>query len=231
MRILIAFILLALPAMAGRDFVSASSQFCVASAPASTYPITIAAWVKPSTTNANAAIAGLFSTDNRRLLLYIGADALLKADAIANADVTPASAAATTGIPNGTWSHAIGIWDSSSSRRVYLSNGSSATNTTALTTSGLTTLGLGARINGGTWGLFANGGLAEVAVWNVALSADERLSLSIGTSPILIRPASLLFYAPLTGRETSTEWNLCGSAVSLTNSPAASSDHPRIYRP
>jgi hypothetical protein len=75
------------------------------------------------------------------------------------------------------------------------------------------------------------GVLAEAAVWTVALSADEILSLSQGAAPFMVRPASLVFYAPLTGREAASEWNYVGAAVSLTNSPAIGTDHPRIYRP
>ena len=50
--------------------------------------------------------------------------------------------------------------------------------------------------NGGTAN-FDDGTIAEVALWNTALSASEFGSLGKGVSPLLIRPGSLVIYWPL----------------------------------
>jgi hypothetical protein len=70
------------------------------------------------------------------------------------------------------------------------------------------------------------GDLAEIGVWNIGFSAAEALSLAHGITPDQVRPASLVWYAPLLGR-ISPEPDLINAANgSLTGSPTAS-DHPR----
>lgn len=73
---------------------------------------------------------------------------------------------------------------------------------------------------------FSEGQLAEYAVWNVALTADEMAALGKGMRAKRIRPQSLVFYAPMirdvndirAGRNMS---RLAGSDVY--------SDHPRVF--
>ena len=74
-----------------------------------------------------------------------------------------------------------------------------------------------------------NGRIAEAAVWNTDLTADEIASLGADrVSPLLIRPDNLIAYWPIIGR-TSPEINLMGSGnLTLGGSPATA-DHCRIY--
>jgi hypothetical protein len=44
---------------------------------------------------------------------------------------------------------------------------------------------------------FTNGKIAEVAIWNAVLTADEVMSLAKGVKPTSIRPQSLFAYVPL----------------------------------
>jgi len=77
-----------------------------------------------------------------------------------------------------------------------------------------------------TW----DGLLAEAAFWNVALTESEALALSKGISPDQIRPASLVAYFTLNGRD-SPERNLApGSVNNGTLTGTAYDDHPRIFR-
>lgn len=71
--------------------------------------------------------------------------------------------------------------------------------------------------------------IAEVAIWNAALTADEFAALAKGVCPLLIRPALLQNYIPfLAGVAT----DLKGRAtITLTGSPAKSDEHPKILRP
>lgn len=61
------------------------------------------------------------------------------------------------------------------------------------------------------------GSIAEIAHWNVTLSADEIASLGKGYSPRLIRPASLVFYSPLvrdtTERKSGLTPSITGGSV------------------
>lgn len=71
---------------------------------------------------------------------------------------------------------------------------------------------------------FFNGPLAFVALWNVALNADEHLSLSKGINPRLVRPASLRFIDDV-GPVPRDLYS--GTVPTLSGTSA--SDNPRIY--
>jgi hypothetical protein len=44
---------------------------------------------------------------------------------------------------------------------------------------------------------YMDGLLAEVAIWNAALSDEEVASLAAGFSPLLVKPENLVVYVPL----------------------------------
>ena len=70
-----------------------------------------------------------------------------------------------------------------------------------------------------------NGSLAEVGIWNAALTADEIASLAKGMTCDKIRPQSLVFYAPLVRDLIDQKGGL-----TITNNNAATvAAHPRIY--
>jgi len=67
--------------------------------------------------------------------------------------------------------------------------------------------------------------IAEVGIWNVVLSDAEVLSIAYRISCSLIRPGSLVFYAPLIRQILDIS-----AGFSLTNNGGATiSDHTRIY--
>lgn len=80
----------------------------------------------------------------------------------------------------------------------------------------------------GLWyvGPLWDGRMADVAVWNVKLDANERTSLAFGHSPLLIRPQSLLFYTPLIRSGN----DLKGKTATATSTPVAIA-HPRQFYP
>jgi hypothetical protein len=70
-----------------------------------------------------------------------------------------------------------------------------------------------------------DGKIAEVGIWNAALTAAEVASLAKGMTCDKVRPQSLVFYAPLV-RELIDQ----KAARAITNNNAATvADHPRIY--
>jgi hypothetical protein len=71
-----------------------------------------------------------------------------------------------------------------------------------------------------------NGILAEFGVWDAILTAEEMASLAQGCSPLLIRPASLVAYQPLTG--TPCDF-VAGGPTTVVGT--AEQDHPRIIYP
>lgn len=72
-----------------------------------------------------------------------------------------------------------------------------------------------------------NGKLAEVAIWNTNLLDAEVTSLSKAFSAVMVRPAFLVFYAPLI-RPIIDIVN--GFSIS-SNGTVTQFDHPRIIRP
>ena len=73
---------------------------------------------------------------------------------------------------------------------------------------------------------FVDGQIAEFAIWNVALSADEIASLAKGFRPPLIRPQSLVFYAPCVRALHDVRG---GRTLVLQAGSDVASSHPRVY--
>lgn len=71
-----------------------------------------------------------------------------------------------------------------------------------------------------------NGMLAEFAIWNAILTAQEFAVLAKGASPLMVRPQALVLYYPLLGPIQ----DLIGSGT-ITPSGTAVQPHPRAYYP
>jgi hypothetical protein len=136
-----------------------------------------------------------------------------------------AAAATSSGYSANTWHHAAAVFDAVDSRAVFIDGGGKGTNATSVTPASLdqTAIGvqLGIGVSGGT-----SGRVAEVGIWDVALTDAEVAVLAAGYSPLLVRPQNLVFYAPLV-REI---LDVVGG-VSLTNTGSTVGDHPRVLLP
>lgn len=230
MKYLIPILALVLPAMAGREFTAASSQLGVATIDAVSLPLTIAAFVRRPDNTTRVAFAFNTTTNatERVSLFWDGTLNVWTANSVnASAGAVNVSGVSTS---SGTITHVAAVFTSTSSRSIFVNGANKVTETTANTADGFNNVVIGAR-KSTSFGAFWSGLVAEAAIWSVALTDAEIASLASGATPFMVRPASLVFYAPLTGRETATEWNYIGTPVSLTNSPADGTSHPRIYRP
>jgi hypothetical protein len=67
--------------------------------------------------------------------------------------------------------------------------------------------------------------IAEVGIWNAALTAEEVASLANGMTCDKIRPQNLVFYAPLVRDLVDQKGGL---TITNTNS-ATVANHPRVY--
>ncbi len=206
-------------------FSTASSRYLTTSStPLTAAPLTLAAWFNFPSTGANQAIAGINSvgvanTNSLRLVV----NNLNQVTAVTNAGANASSAtpAATAGI----WNHGCAVFAASNSRTAYLNGVAATANTSAFTPVSLSAIFVGANINGSTVAGQANGSIAEIGFWNIALSNAEIGSLASGVSPLLIRPQSLVFCAPLVRDLTDVRGGL-----PLTNVNGATvSAHPRVY--
>jgi hypothetical protein len=69
------------------------------------------------------------------------------------------------------------------------------------------------------------GQIAEVGIWNVALTDAEIASLADGMTCDKVRPQSLVFYAPLV-RDLQ---DVRGGLTITNNNTATVAVHPRVY--
>jgi hypothetical protein len=113
---------------------------------------------------------------------------------------------------------------------IYVNGAQAATGTVVATTGSTNTLNVGRYNNF----YYFTGQLAEPAVWNVGLSANEMLALGTGKAvPWRIRPASLTGYWPLFGLQ-SPEPDLSGKgkSLTLTGSPPQANHAPvKLFTP
>lgn len=127
------------------------------------------------------------------------------------------------------WSHVVGTKSSSSNRVVWLNGVSKGTNSTDVSSVGSrTNVTIGYSPN---WDPTPHqiGALGECAVWNVVLSDGEISALASGVSALRVRPASLIFYAPMESPSTNSDVNVIGKIVTHSGGVTETA-HPRIYR-
>lgn len=105
-----------------------------------------------------------------------------------------------------------------------VADGSDATTLTAVSTTHNTSIGMEPDVS-----TFIAAALGELAVWDVRLNNDEAIAYANGTSPLLIRPQSLIEYIPLIGR-FSTEIGVKGTTWTASGTPSAAA-HPRTFAP
>lgn len=187
----------------------------------STTPYTINAWFKSGSFSGTVTIASLYagSVLNGHALRIRSSD--LRVQARSGDGSGTSQAGTTTGYSAGVWQMGTAVFTSATSRTAYVNAGSSATNTVSRTPSTITDWVIGASAPDETAGEF-DGHLAEVAIWEAALTQDEITSLYRGFKATQIQPASLIVYVPMV-REVV---DLRGPKPSDPFSTSIASDHP-----
>ena len=135
-----------------------------------------------------------------------------------------------------TWHHAMVVFTSITSRTAYLDGVAGTPNTVSVTPSGMGGVGIA-----GWWRSVARGDfsgrVAEVGIWNVALTTAEGALLAKGYSPRLVRPDKLVMYVPLIRDHGGAlphpiYYNgVAATFVETSGTPSSGPDHPRILRP
>jgi len=212
------------------SFTTASSQYLSSTLSSlSPYQLTISCWFNSNNITTNQALVyiGLSTSTSRLLLAALGATAgdPITFDAIPSSGGAAISVNSTTGYSANTWNHACGVATSATLRTVYLNGGSSGTSTTSVTPAAANRLTIGSRLSAGTPGVFMDGSIAEVGIWNASLTIDEIASLAKGMTCDKIRPQSLVFYAPLVRDLVDQK----GGLTITNNNGATVANHPRVY--
>lgn len=191
---------------------------------ATTVPLTLSMWKRSSSTAAQSTAMMIElsnGTNNQRYTLVqeiFGGNQ----DILAYSNGTGGGANSSLVAPVSTnWQHICAVFSSSSYRISYLNGVAGTANTTNVITSGINKIFIGSRSDQAfTFG----GNIAEVAVYNAALTQEEITMLSKGISPELVRPANLKIYCPLIRNINATFGGFNLSAPSTVYP----SEHPRM---
>ena len=202
------------------EFNGTSQFLSTASTPVVLEPFTIALWFNPDALG-NRILACIGGTSPSRVVINTrGTNNKLAAQCI-NSSLS--AGVAETNIPAlNTWQHACGVFESSTSRSIFLDGANKATNTTSITLSTLNTIRIG---NQTAVNAYADGKIADVGIWSIALTDAEVASLAKGMTCDKVRPGSLVFYAPLVRDLIDTK----GGLTITNNNGATVAAHPRIY--
>lgn len=190
-----------------RLFKVASTQSLVASAawPVTAYPFSMACWFKP-VSHVNGSLIGLGSDAPSDGYVFLHTRSTGQVRAQNDDGAISANAVSAGSARLGEWNHAVGIWESSTSRKIYLNYNDTATNTTSVafaSRTGLNTVSIGA-LGGLRANLslpnpnnFANSEIALPAIWADVLSDAEVSALFSGALPQQIRRRGLRYQPDL----------------------------------
>lgn len=190
---------------------------------------TLSAWMKPTNVT-SAGIVACSDIKNSTLYKVYG---MLNAAGTVGGDPLCAQcydgstykyAATTTGYVASTWQHVCGVFTSSSSRAAFLDGGSKGTNSESCV-GNANEFVVGCQRSQDPLSYF-NGKVAQVAIWDIALSDAEVAQLAEGVSPQNIQAAHLTNYWTLATDGTRT----VGSYdLSSTGSPTFDeADNPNV---
>jgi len=190
-------------------------------------PLSFCCWFNANDVTATRTLCGISDTGATNYWRLIAAGAVagdpvrlqIAAGGTANADTT-------AGYTANTWHHACASIASATSRIVYLNGANSTTDGTNKTPSGMTATQIGIIGPHTAGGQPFDGSIAEVAFWNVALTAADVAVLATGVCPLLVRPEALVAYIPCIGQDSPETTRFSGATFAVTG--AAAGAHPRI---
>jgi hypothetical protein len=207
------------------DFTDTSLQSLTANASVTGYPLTIVAWFNgKSTIGLNQFLATVDTSSAVGFHGIVANRSGTTVQAVSNAGGGPSSAISTTTWNINQWNHAAGIFADSTSRTVYLNAAGASTNTVNVAVTGINNTSISGRW-ATSFGLQADALIADVGIWNAALTQPEIASLAKGMACDKVRPQSLVFYAPL-ARDLI---DVRGGRTITNNNGATVVNHPRIY--
>lgn len=194
-------------------------------------PLTLALWANLNSTAAlqvllscdeasGGDICELYVTSAGKLALYA------EQQGIGNISIV-----GTTTISTGTWTH-LAVACSSGDSQIWVNGASDGTSSTARTISTLTQFHVGTRRYSGGLGDYANGKIAEAAVYSARLATADIASLAKGYTPECVRRQDIMAYWPLgghRGQHDNDHWKN-GNDMTAYNSPTWA-DHGRVIYP
>lgn len=214
-----------------RLFDDASSQYLyVSSVPVTGMPLTLACWFYSDDTSVLASLVCLSTVGaagNQYYITMSGTTPAQKVGATIQASGAPATSFSIDSYSANTWTHACGVFTSSTSRLAYINGSAGTENTNSVSPSSPTGTQIGARLQLSA-DRYMSGRIAEVAIWNAALGSDRVSALAKGLSPLLVRPENLVMYVPLiVGNDRDIRGGL---SFTQSGSPTIA-NHVRVFYP
>lgn len=206
-----------------------SGYLTTAEAVVSSYPLTMFCWFNwPSAAlNTLMAVSTDTSSGNFFAILVDASGANLSVLARVKDD-SKSDAVTTATAATNTWHSAAAVFSSATDRRVYLNGGNVGTDTTSATPSGMNRTSVLKLVRLGST-TFAVGQVAEVAIWNAALTPEEIAILARSFSPLYLwrRLPNLVLYQDLI-----RPLNRPGIGPAMTAMGTTTVDaHPRMILP
>lgn len=192
-------------------------------------PVTVVGWYKSDSDTAVQAVASIADKDSDVHYRVLGLLGSVGGDPIA-ANERDASnnewAASTVGYTANTWEHGLAEFGSATSRKVLIDGGNGDEETTSITPAGLDKTAIGV-ICRSTLAWFFSGKLAEVAIWDMVLSSQQKTDLANGAAASSIESGNLLAYWPLYDDADDESGN--SKNLTAVGSPSFDTgDHPTI---
>ncbi len=213
--------------------VSANPDYLQGTAPSVTYPFAMALWFKPGALNLDMVLASLADPsveDNFHALLFKGTLGTNLIHALSD----DAAAISASGLSSLVWYHILGVWESASSRKVYLDGTNEGVDATNKTIAGINQLTVG-RLGKLTPTNPTQGSVSDVAVWDLTtiFTPEERIQLGIfGASPLLMRADQLVSYSPAPGVTPDPVVDVVGGFhLTQFGFPTTDNDGPPIVPP
>ena len=214
-----------------RGFDRASLQYLAnASAVATGPPFSVSLWFTVPDLDNNYVMFSLANSASEQdyfALLVNGGVAGDYVNLTARDAPTPTHCRTTISTSADTWTHALGVAIDTDDRACYINGGGKGTSAINVTPASIDRMAIGVFYDSSLVSYMA-GKIAEVAVWNVALTDADAAILAKGYSPLLVRPQSLVAYWPLI-RDTDDDI-VGGYSMTPVNSPTVAA-HPRVLYP
>lgn len=196
-------------------------------------PFTVSVWVKPSSFSTNAVAVGYGTASPHSeywcLFTNTSGTGLLERSVSSSTDTTGGT------LSTGSWQHMAAVVSSDASALIYVNGVAGTADTTAQTLANQSVISVGRVVISGTGLDFYAGQIAEVAIWNTALTGTQVGNLfnagsGIGTNPINTSVANLVGYWRIQGT-ASPEPSYTGSfgpSLTVTGTTPELGDDPPV---
>ena len=149
-----------------------------------------------------------------------------------NANNSATAAGTTSSFPYDQWNFGMCVRDGNNTTIILndFADEGNGSNTLGTISTGYEAIGATAG-GDGSYTSFADGAIAELAAWNVALTDPEISILAKGFSPLFVRPQNLISYRPFISLGSDQIDRVATNALTKAGTPTTFASHPRIIYP